>query len=92
MAKFNQPGTDKGTRGETGEKISSKASASDRSGERSASIKNGVGLGKADKSGVALHGIGRGNMGANDGLTGEFNTGKSDGVSYEHKRQPHDQN
>lgn len=53
----------------TGAKIPA-ATASDKSGERSGSIKGGVAQGMEDKAGADK----------------QFNTGKTGGVCYEHKR------
>lgn len=78
---MKQPKTDYGTKGESGEKIPS-AVSSDKSGERSGNKKNGVAMGKADST------TGR-SAGGKD--LGEFNTGRSESVCYDHQRIPHDQ-
>lgn len=87
--KMNQSGTDKGTRHETGEKEPKGVDREDDKSERHEKLKNGVGMGAADKTGVAEHGVGRDGMGKKE--LGEFNTGRSEKVHYEHKRIPHDQ-
>jgi len=87
--KYAQPKTDKG---EAGEKEPKGASAADTKAERKVSMAGGVGLGKADKTGVALHGVGRDGFGKHDGNLGEFKGGSKESTVYEHKREPHDQN
>jgi hypothetical protein len=90
---MRQSKTDYGTRGESGEKLPKRDTASDTSGERHESTKNGVGMGKSDKTGV-MYGKGRPaeHMGKHDGRLGEHNTGNmGETVIYEHNRVPHDQ-
>lgn len=77
MPKMNQPGTDYGTRGETGEKEPKGAAKADLSGERKEGKINGVGMGKADATGER-------NAGSKE--TGEYNTGRSESVCYNHVR------
>jgi hypothetical protein len=94
MAKMNQPGTDKGIRAESGEKLPKGAAKADTSGERTGKIKEGVALGKADATGEAVTGKGRpeSHMGKHDGRLGEHNMGNvGETVIYEHKRVGHDQ-
>lgn len=86
--KMNQPGTDKGERHESGEREPRGATASDKSGERSAKIKNGIGMGESDKVGV-MGGKGRDGMGSIE--RGEFNSGRSESECYSHKRVAHEQ-
>ncbi len=74
---MKQPGTDYGTKGETGEKLP-KAGKADLSGERSEKKINGVGMGKEDATGER-------NAGSKE--TGEYNTGRSEGVCYSHNRK-----
>lgn len=76
MAKMNQPGTDYGRKGETGEKEPSGAKSSDSGGERKTGMVNGVGMGMEDKTG-------RKNGGKE---MGEYNSGREEKVCYEHKR------
>ena len=68
---MNQPGTDRGEKGETGEREPKGAKGSDSGGERSTGMKNGVGMGRADATG------------ANKLL----NTGKTEGTCYTHGRK-----
>ncbi len=82
MPKMGQPGTDYGKRHETGEKEPKGATKADTKGERHESKTNGVAMGKLDATGE------RG-MGGKE--KGEYNTGRSEGVCYTHKRIPHDQ-
>ena len=63
---------EKFTPGRTGEKVPMGALSSDTSGERKAKIVGGVGMGKEDKTA---------------GMEGEFNTGRTSGICYEHKRE-----
>ena len=67
---MNQPGTDMGERGETGEKIPGGAKSKDGSGERSGRINGGVGMGTKDATGT----------------NGQFNTGRTSGTCYTHKK------
>jgi hypothetical protein len=69
------PGANEGKRHETGEKEPKGAGASDRGGERHEGMKNGVAMGKMDATGDNK----------------EFNTGKTEGTCYSHKRIPHPQ-
>ena len=64
-------GANEGSRHESGEKEPKGAVSSDRGGERSTGMKNGVGMGKADKTGENKL----------------FNTGRSEGVCYSHQRK-----
>jgi hypothetical protein len=77
-----QPGTDFGSKGESGEKFPKGAKSSDAGGERSARIKNGVGMGSADVTGGRA---------AGSKEVGELNTGRSESICYDHKRIPHAQ-
>jgi hypothetical protein len=81
--KMNQPGIDKGERGESGERIPKSAKASDTGGERKARVVNGVGMGKADMP------TGRDNshIGKHEGDVGEYNEGRKEGVCYTHDRK-----
>ena len=58
--------------GMSGEKMPKGVLSSDTSGERMGKIKGGVAMGKEDKTA---------------GMEGEFNTGRTAGVCYEHKRE-----
>ncbi|CAB5212379.1 hypothetical protein UFOVP194_8 [uncultured Caudovirales phage] len=55
----------------TGDKLPKGATASDMTGERREALKGGVAQGKEDSV----------------GKDGEFNTGKTAGICYEHKRE-----
>ena len=81
----------KSEKGESGEHEPAGVARAARSGERVVKLTGGVGVGKADKTGVALHGVGRDSFGAHDGRTGEFNSGSKEHTAYEHKREAHDQ-
>jgi len=60
-----------GTKGASGEKEPKGATSSDRSGERKAkSMRGGVAMGKEDAIGSDK----------------EFNTGRTEGICYEHKK------
>lgn len=63
---------EKFTPGRSGEKIPMGALSSDTSGERKGKIVGGVAMGKEDKT---------------SGMEGEFNTGRTSGICYEHKRE-----
>lgn len=67
--------------GQTGERIPA-ATASDRTGEKTAGITGGVGMGQHD----ALTGRDGSHSGKHDGRTGEFNSGRADGVAYKHTK------
>ena len=58
--------------GMSGEKMPKGVLSSDTSGERMGKIKGGVAMGKEDKTA---------------GMEGQFNTGRTAGVCYEHKRE-----
>jgi len=73
---MNQPGTDRGERGETGEKIPKSVKSSDSGGEKSKSKTNGVGMGARDDTGRSNGSKER----------GEFNSGRSESVCYSHKK------
>ena len=61
----------KGAKGASGEKLPKGATASDMSGERkSKSMRGGVAMGKEDAIGSDK----------------EFNTGRTEGICYEHKK------
>ena len=61
----------KAAKGASGEKEPKGATSSDRSGERKAkSMRNGVAMGKEDAIGSDK----------------EFNTGRTEGICYEHKK------
>ena len=61
----------KGVPSTTGAKAPKGAAKADMSGERSEKLKGGVGMGKEDKTA---------------GMEGEFNTGRTSGICYEHKK------
>ena len=82
MAKMNQPGTDRGIRGETGEKIPAGDRSSDNSGERKARLVGGVAMGKADD----IRGREASHLGQREGHTGELNTGRADKEVYVHAK------
>ena len=63
---------EKFTPGRSGEKIPMGALSSDTSGERKGKIVGGVAMGKEDKT---------------SGMEGEFNTGRTSGICYEHRRE-----
>jgi hypothetical protein len=63
---------EKFTPGRSGEKVPMGALSSDTMGERKGKIVGGVGQGREDKTA---------------GMEGEFNTGRTAGVCYEHKRE-----
>ena len=63
---------EKFTPGRSGEKVPMGALSSDTTGERKGKIVGGVAMGKEDKTA---------------GMEGEFNTGRTSGVCYEHKRE-----
>ena len=63
---------EKFTPGRSGEKIPMGALSSDTSGDRKGKIVGGVAMGKEDKT---------------SGMEGEFNTGRTSGICYEHKRE-----
>ena len=63
---------EKFTPGRTGEKVPMGALSSDTSGERKGKIVGGVAMGREDKT---------------SGMEGEFNTGRTAGICYEHKRE-----
>ena len=58
--------------GMSGEKMPKGVLSGDTSGERKGKIVGGVAMGKEDKT---------------SGMEGEFNTGRTAGVCYEHKRE-----
>lgn len=60
----------KGVPSTTGAKAPAGATSSDRSGERSEKLRGGVAMGKEDAV----------------GKDGEFNTGRTSGICYSHKR------
>ena len=62
----------KGVPSVTGAKAPAGASSSDKTGERSEKMRGGVAMGKEDKTA---------------GMEGEFNTGRTSGICYEHKRE-----
>ncbi len=61
----------KGTKGASGEKLPKGVNASDMTGERKEKLRGGVAMGKEDKTA---------------GMEGEFNTGRTAGICYEHKK------
>jgi hypothetical protein len=63
---------EKFTPGRSGEKVPMGALSSDTTGERKGKIVGGVAQGREDKTA---------------GMEGEFNTGRTAGVCYEHKRE-----
>lgn len=89
MPKMAYPGASEGERAETGEREPKGATASDRTGTKSKRTVNGVGMGKADSTGNAIQGVGRGALGGSE--RGEFNTGRSESTCYSHKRVKHSQ-
>jgi hypothetical protein len=64
--------SNKGMKSTTGATPPKGATSSDMSGERMEKIRGGVAMGKEDKT---------------MGMEGEFNTGKTAGVCYDHKRE-----
>lgn len=62
----------KGVPSVTGAKAPKGADSSDRTGERSEKMRGGVAMGKEDKTA---------------GMEGEFNTGRTSGICYTHKRE-----
>ena len=64
--------SNKGVKSVTGATPPKGATSSDMSGERKGKIVGGVGMGKEDKT---------------SGMEGEFNTGRTSGICYEHKRE-----
>lgn len=64
--------SNKGVKSTTGATPPKGASSSDMSGERMGKIKGGVAQGREDKTA---------------GMEGEFNTGRTAGVCYTHKRE-----
>ena len=75
---MRQTKTDYGLQGESGEKISSKATASDTSGERRGRVVNGIGLGMKDNT------MREGDIGKFEGDVGEVNEGRKEGTFYRH--------
>jgi hypothetical protein len=63
---------EKFTPGRSGEKVPMGALSSDTTGERKGKLVGGVAQGREDKTA---------------GMEGEFNTGRTAGVCYEHKRE-----
>lgn len=70
MGKTTNPNSTKGVPSVTGAKAPMGATASDSSGERHESMRGGVAMGKMD-------GIGK---------DSQFNTGRTAGICYDHKR------
>ena len=70
MGKTTDPNSTKGVPSVTGAKAPKGATASDTSGERHEKIRGGVAMGKMDAIG-ADH---------------QFNTGRTSGICYDHKR------
>lgn len=70
MGKTTNPNSTKGVPSMTGARAPKGATASDSSGERHESLRGGVAMGKEDAIGSDK----------------EFNTGRTAGVCYEHKR------
>ena len=89
MANKGYAGSNEGLRHESGEKEPKGAPASDKSGERSGRKVGGVAMGKADQKGSQEGAVGRSGFGKKD--SGEYNTGRSDSVCYNHKRIHHPQ-
>ena len=79
---MKQPKTDYGTKGETGEREPKGAKASDSSGERRERMIAGVAMGKADD----MKGRNAAHVGKHEGMVGEINQGRHDGVIYNHTR------
>ena len=80
--KMQQPGTDRGTKGETGEREPKGAKSSDSGGERREKLVAGVALGKADR----MPGRDGSHLGKHEGMVGEVNEGRHEGVCYHHTR------
>jgi hypothetical protein len=70
MGKTTNPNSTRGVPSMTGAKAPAGATASDASGERHAKLRGGVAMGKEDDIGA-------------DKL---FNTGRTEGICYSHKR------
>jgi hypothetical protein len=70
MGKTTNPNSTRGVPSATGATAPKGVNASDSSGERHAKLRGGVAMGKED------------NIGADK----QFNTGRTEGVCYEHKR------
>ena len=80
--------SEKGSKGVSGEKLPKGVNASDASGERKVSLKNGVGMGKMDGLGSRP----LSHAGNFEGQMGELNDGnKGERECYDHKRVGHDQ-
>lgn len=79
---MRQPGTDKGTRGETGEKYPAGVKSSDEGGERKEKLVGGVAQGKRDQ----ITGRDGAHLGKHEGLVGEANEGRKEGTFYTHKK------
>ena len=84
MTSMNQPGMDKGLKGETGEKIPSGSRSSDTKGERKVGLTGGVGMGVKD----GIPGRDGSHHGKFDGQVGEYNDGRMDGEHcYRHTKE-----
>ncbi len=84
MEKMNQPKTDYGTKGETGEKMPKMPTMGANKSER---MVNGVGMSSPDGIGMRD----KSHMGKPDAMVPEYNSGRMEGECYDHKRIPHDQ-
>ena len=73
MGKTTDPNSTKGVPSVTGAKGPAGATSSDTSGERHERVRGGVAMGKMDAIG-ADH---------------QFNTGRTSGICYDHKRTPY---
>ena len=89
MANKGYAGSNEGRRAESGEREPKGDDKADRSGERKGKTVNGVGMGMADKTGADETGKGRSGMGGVD--RGEYNSGRTEGSCYNHKRLSHPQ-
>ena len=92
---IREPDADKNRsgKGETGEREPKGATASDSSAEKHGRMTGGVAMGKADRSGSQEGSDPRetSHWGKHEGVTGEYNEGRHNGIVYEHKRLPHTQ-
>lgn len=89
MANKGYPGANEGQRHESGEREPKGDTSSDKTGTKSERKIIGVGIGQRDKQGTQVGGVGRSGMGGKE--KGEYNSGRSEGVCYTHKRISHPQ-
>lgn len=80
--KMSQHKTNFGEKGETGEREPKGAKSSDTGGERKERLVAGVALGKKD--GMPMRE--KSHLGKHEGLVGEVNEGRKEGVCYAHNR------